>query len=217
MKLFYDDGFNDFLVKGASFISKKKFPLLPLNSDVETPKTLIPFTKLRTSKNKRGFIHFYIHDKYFKCFMEHPEKYLELLKQYDGVISIDLTMYIGNTPCLLETSTYMNRAISYFLIRNGVPLIHNIRRTNKDSFKFCFLGIPRHSTVCISTHGCIKSKEQRSLFKLGLKKLIKALEPIKILVYGKMPDAIFAEFKNKVTFIRYPSEFELTHENKGKN
>ncbi|MBQ9064981.1 MAG: DUF4417 domain-containing protein [Blautia sp.] len=54
-------------------------------------------------------------------------RYIDVLKLYDGVITPDCTMMIGQSPCLQQANTYMNRAVGFYLQRQGIPVIPNIR------------------------------------------------------------------------------------------
>lgn len=210
-KLLYDDGFNSYLVEGGTFVGDAGIPVLQKMNNLQVPKELISFTKSRRSTEKRKFVHFYEHDDYFKCIFNHPEKYVELFKTYDGIISPDPTMFIDNSKCLLETSTYMNRAIAFFYAKKGIPVIPNVRWTNEMSYSFCFLGIPKGYIVSISTHGCCKTKQQKKDFKNGLAKMLEVLEPTDVIVHGYMPKSIFEDFVDQTRFHRFPSEFETTH------
>lgn len=219
-KTFYDDGFQEHLVEGANFLGEEGIPELLNIHNTEKPRVLIPFTKLKTAKNKRGYIHFYVHDKCFKQIFTATDKYLNLLKQYDGVISPDPTIIIGKSKCLHATSTYMNRAVAYYLQKQGIPVIPNVRWGDESTYPFAFLGIPKHSIVAISSHGCIKRDSENSnylrrCFKNGLAKMLEQLEPEIVIVHGFMPDDIFKEFEGKTKFVRYPSELEETRKKGG--
>ena len=214
-KTFYDDGFQDHLVEGCNLLGEEGIPELLNIQNTEIPRCLIPFSKLRTSRQRRGYIHFYIHDKYFKQIFGHTDNYVNLLKQYDGVISPDPTIIIGKSKCLHATSTYMNRAVAYYLQKQGIPVIPNVRWGDESTYSFAFLGIPKKTIVAISTHGCIKRNSEnnnylRECFKKGLSEMIKQLEPSFVIVHGFMPDDIFGKHKDSTNFIRYPSEFEQT-------
>ena len=66
----------------------------------------------------------------------------------------------------------------------------------------------RNKTIAIGTHGCIKLKEDKIYFKLGLAKLVKRLSPKTIIVYGAAPDDIFKEYKNAgINIITFESDF----------
>lgn len=214
-KTVLDDGFQQYLTEGATFVGAAGISMLMALDNAQVPRDIIPFTKARSSANKRQYVHFYQHDKEFSVVLTATKRYLDLLKMYDGVITPDCTMMINQSPCLQQANTYMNRAVGFYLQKNGIPVIPNIRWSDESSFEYCFLGVHKGSMVSVSTHGCIKSKEQKRMFKIGLEAMLDAIQPEIVLVHGKMPDEVFSSFKNQVTFHRYASEFERTHEKDG--
>lgn len=104
-------------------------------------------------------------------------------------------------------NTYKGRAIAAWLQDNGIEVIPNVRWNDERTFDFCFDGIERNSTVSIGTHGCIGNKADRTYFKNGLAKMVGVLNPKNIIVYGRNPDDIFAEYKNRgINIIAFESE-----------
>ena len=63
----------------------------------------------------------------------------------------------------------------------------------------------------MSTHGCIRSKCDRELWRVGTKEMLRVLEPTDVLVHGYMPDDVFGRLYDYANFHRYPSLFEQTH------
>ena len=213
-KTLFDDGYHHELTEGARFIGEEGIPVLVDMKNAQVPKDLVPFNKAKTRKDKKGYVHFFIHDKGFASVLNNVKKYISLFRQYDGIITPDPTMGIDNPPCLLKVSTYFNRAIGFYCQRNGIPVIPNIRWTNEKSYSYCFLGVPKHSIVAVSTHGCCRSKEQKQLFRDGLIKMLEVLEPEDVIVHGCMSKEIFEGLEDKTRFHPYPSEFEQTHKEK---
>ena len=109
----------------------------------------------------------------------------------------------------------MNRAVGFYLQRQGIPVIPNIRWSDESSFEYCFLGVHPGSIVSVSTHGCIQDKKQKLMFKIGLEAMLEALSPSAVLVHGYMPEEVFGEYIGQVDFHRYASEFERTHRKEG--
>ncbi len=215
-KTIYDDSFQDYLVENAKFEGKDEIPCLANLHNVEIPNRLVPFDKAKHDTLKTGYIHFYIHDYKYAEILTNTKKYVSLLSQFDGVITPDPTIVIGKSRCLHTVSTYMNRAVGYYLQKEGIPIIPNIRWGDPSTYEFCFLGIPKKSIVAISTHGAIAKNKLdhnllRTYFKMGLKEMLKRLEPSDVIVHGYMPKDIFDEFKDMTIFHRYSSEFEQTH------
>ncbi|MBR6365667.1 MAG: DUF4417 domain-containing protein [Lachnospiraceae bacterium] len=214
-KTIFDDGFQDHLTIDATFVGEPGIPMLMDLRNAQVPRDMIPFSMARKCPNKRQYIHFYMHDREFSRVLTATDQYLDLLKQYDGVITPDCTLMIGQSPCLQQANTYMNRAVGFYLQKNGIPVIPNIRWSDERSFDYCFLGVPKGSMVSVSTHGCITSREERRMFKTGLEAMLDALQPKTVLVHGYMPDNIFGEYLNQVEFHRYASQFERTHRKDG--
>lgn len=214
-KTIFDDGFQACLTEGASVVGKPEIPMLMKLDNVQIPKDMIPFGKARTCSNKRQYVHFYQHDKEFSRVLTAADRYVDLFKMYDGIITPDCTMLIGQSTCLQQANTYMNRAVGFYYQKKGIPVIPNIRWSDESSFEYCFLGVHPRSVVSISTHGCIRSREQKNMFKIGLAAMLETLSPSAVLVHGYMPEEIFGEYLGQVDFHRYASEFERTHRKEG--
>lgn len=204
----FDDGFQANLTKKASFSGEPKMPEIVKMGNEGIPKALIPFAEIRSSKDKRGYLHFYVHDKLFQDFIADVESYLPLLSQYDGVITPDCSLAIGQLDYLQMTNTYFNRSVGVFLQQNGIPVIPTVRWSDESSFRYCFNGLPEHSILAVSTHGCIKSREQKAMFRKGLVKMIELLSPTDVIVYGYMPEDVFGGLEGLTRFHRYPNHFE---------
>ena len=204
----FDDGFQAFLTEKANFVGEIKMPEIVDMGNTSIPKELISFDKLKTSKTKRGYIHYYIHDKIFASFIANVPNYLKYLSQYDGVITPDCTLAIGQLDYLQMTNTYFNRAVGVYLQQHGIPVIPTVRWSDEDSFRYCFNGLPKHSILAVSTHGCIKSNEQKRMFRTGLIKMIELLKPTDVIVYGYMPQSIFEGLDKITRFHNYPNHFE---------
>ena len=214
-KTIFDDGFQAYLTEGATIVGDPGIPMLMKLDNVQVPKDILPFGKVNVCNNKRQYVHFYQHDKEFSRVLTATTRYLDVLKLYDGVITPDCTMMIGQSPCLQQANTYMNRAVGFYLQKNGIPVIPNVRWSDESSFAYCFLGVHPGSMVSVSTHGCIDTKEQKTMFRIGMEAMLEALKPPIVLVHGYMPDEIFGQFKEQVEFHRYASEFERTHKKEG--
>lgn len=211
-KTILDDGSYPYLTQGAKLIGAPGIPMLMDIDNTQVPKQMIPFEKARRNRNKRQYVHFYMHDKGFASVLTATYKYVDLLKEYDGVITPDCTLLVGQAPCIQQANTYFNRAVGFYLQKQGIPVIPNIRWSDENSFDYCFLGVPRHKIVSVSTHGCFKTKRDKSLFMRGTEEMLRVLEPTDVLVHGSMPDEWFEKFYDYAAFHRYPSLFEQTHQ-----
>ncbi len=158
-----------------------------------------------------GWIIFYEHDKKFERIWNNPQKYLERIKKFKGVISPDFSIY-RNMPLAMQIwNNYRNRALSAWLQSEGVQIIPNVRWNDERSYLFCFDGVEKNKTVAIGTHGCIKRKDDKEYFKKGLAEMVKKLTPKNIIIYGAAPDSIFKLYKDMgINIIPFESNFSIT-------
>jgi hypothetical protein len=90
------------------------------------------------------------------------------------------------------------RAYGYWLGKNGIAVINNVRWGTDETFKYCFEGISKNSMVAIGTCGGSPHKiEDRQRFETGLERLIETLHPHTIIVYGSANYHCFDLLKNK--------------------
>jgi hypothetical protein len=108
------------------------------------------------------------------------------------------------------SQTYRNRCYSFYLQRQGVKIIPNVRYADPPSYNFCFLGLPKNSVISIGTHGCIKSRDDQEMHYRGLNETIKQLSPSAIVIYGALPN--WMEYPLKYHKIHYVHFNSWTHD-----
>ena len=85
-------------------------------------------------------------------------------------------------------------------------MIPNVRWGDEESFKFCFLGIPKKSTVAVSTVGVSTdaswNDKDDSLFRDGYNEMLNRLDPTTIIFYGTALEGL------EGNIIRVPSFYE---------
>lgn len=206
-----DEGFRVSLVETAYFDGKYEIPHINAPKEIIIPSGMVPFSIRERSHNREEFVCFYEHDIKFREILTNTEDYVEELKQYQGIVTPDCSLYLDAPLCVQIADIYLNRAIGHYLQKQGIYVVPNIRwgdeRTYKSDFlgeKVAFQGVDKHSIVSVGTYGQIKSAASKKYFKEGLEEMLKELEPEVVLVYGSMPDTIFSEFKDKTRFVQYP-------------
>ena len=202
------DVFHAFLVENADFDGYIELPVIKTSDKL--PEKVVTFSKAM-SKSWSDFdcwVVFYEHDKEFERLWNNPKQYLDKLKKFKGVISPDFSLY-RNMPLVMQMwNTYRGRAVACWLQNNGVEIIPNLRFGDERTFSFCFDGIEENKTVAVGTHGCIKRKEDKIFFKIGLARMVQRLSPKIIIVYGSAPDNIFKPYRDMgIKIIAFESEF----------
>ena len=164
-----------------------------LQKSTYTTQQAIPFEKGLRSRNKNQWIHFYSHDRNFECLWRTPERYLSALQSFQGVITPDYSLYREMPLAMQIWNTYRNRAIAFWMQKNNIPIIPNIRWSDERTYSFAFEGIPRNSVVAVSACGCIRKPLDRLYFKKGLTEMITVLQPSAIVAYSSAPKTVFDE------------------------
>ena len=71
--------------------------------------------------------------------------------------------------------------------------------SDKESYEWCFDGVPEGGIVAVSNVGCMKHKETRELFMQGYNEMLTRIQPKEVLFFGH----IFDDYKGPVHYIKY--------------
>jgi len=202
------DVFKSGLVKGAKFSANYEFPIIR-RTDFK-PTKAIPFEKAATAKDHNQWVHFYTHDINFERVWNNPVKYLSCFKRFEGIITPDFSLYREMPLAMQIWNTYRNHAIAYWLQRNEINTILNIRWGDERTYKFAFEGIEKGGSVAVGTNGCIQDKSDRYFFKKGLAEMVATIKPDTIISYSSTPDDIFGIYKEQGIEIIKIEHYALT-------
>ena len=196
-------GYNLDLLSGCNFTNDYwQMPII-YNNDI-VPDDLIGFNYAGTSKQKDLGIHFYLDDYQFERVWNCPERYVDMFKEYDCILSPDFSLYSDMPLAMKVWNVYRSRLLGAYYQSNGIPVIPTISWAEKETCDFCFRGVPRESSLSISTIGVKQNKDAMRIWLEGVKEMLKVLNPKTILIYGgKIPfdfgDRETIYFNNKVT------------------
>ena len=176
--------------------SSNNFWQMPIiKNDNFIPDKLIGFNYAKTSKEKNVGIHFYLDDYQFERLWNNPEEYVDILKQYECILSPDFSLYMDMPMPMKIWNIYRSRQIGQYYQNQGIKVIPTLSWAESETFKFCFEGIPQGSVVSISTIGVKKNKETLKIWKQGVDELIKQIKPSTILIYGGKLDYDYGNIK----------------------
>ncbi|WP_288886485.1 DUF4417 domain-containing protein [uncultured Eubacterium sp.] len=204
------DVFNAFLVEFAYYAGILEFPII--KPTYEIPNRLISFSKCISSKKHNAWVHFYEDDYLFERLWRNPQRYLNILKRYNGVILPDFSVY-RDMPLIMQLwNIYRSRAIGFWLQINGIKVIPNIRYGDRRTYKFCCDGIGKHCVIAVGSHGNMRQKEDRKVFLLGLDVIVSILQPSVIVVYGTAPKKYFQKYIDAgIRIVRFESDYSTSH------
>lgn len=168
------------------------------------PEKLLGFNYAKSAKEKNVGIHFYLDDYQFQRVWQQPEKYLKILAEYDCVLSPDFSLYTDMPRIQQLYNVYRSRLIAAFWQRRGLTVIPTLQWAQRESFDFCFNGLPTESVVSVSTVGVMKTQQTRELWRAGMEKAIEKLKPKVILLYGvplefEHGNIVVKVYKNELT------------------
>ena len=138
-----------------------------------------------TDKHPEGKgVHFFIHDYQFERIWQRPIRYAEVLKKFEFCLTPTFSLY-GDMPKALKIyNVYRNRWCGRFWQDFGIRAIPALVWTYQEDLDYCLLGIPKHSTIAISTMGWGRWDGYKELYR-AWDRIIDTLEPETILLYGK--------------------------------
>ena len=174
-----------------------------IKNDGLVPSDLIGFNYAKTYEDKEVGVHFYVDDYQFERIWNYPEKYVDILLEYDCILSPDFSLYMDMPMSMKIWNTYRSRFVGAYYQSKGINVIPTISWAEVETYDFCFLGIPEGSIVSISTVGVKENKDAFEVWKNGTKEMIERIKPSTILVYGGKVDFDYGDidiryFENKV-------------------
>lgn len=184
------------------FVCDGKYQMPIIDNDNYIPEKLTGFNYAKTSKEKNTGIHFYLDDYQFERIWNNPEEYVDVLQEYDCILSPDFSLYLDMSYSMKIWNVFRSRLIGQYYQRQGIKVIPTLSWAEEETFEFCFDGIPKGSIVSISTIGVKRNNEAMNIWKNGVDEMIKRIEPSAILIYGGKIDY---DFKN-IRVIYYENE-----------
>lgn len=180
-------------------------------SDVVSDKMVrfCDWKEIPENERKNYIAHFYYDDYKFIQAWKHPDKYIDRLKEFKAVVAPNFSLYTDFPRVLQILSCYKRNWVAKYWYEKTINVIPQVVWGDKESFNYCFLGIPKKSVVSVSTLGILQDNDwngkDNNLFLEGYNEMLQRLEPTAVLFYGSLPKNI----KLKGNIIRIPTYYEL--------
>lgn len=224
------DMWNAYMVQNATF-SDHDIPLCPTTA-TRIPVRLIGFDEAKTVHAKKlregtldyhvnAFVHFYIDDSKFdgkrSSFWLFPDKVVDVISHFDGIICVDPSTYADFPDPLKRWNYYRMNAFGYWIASLGYEVISNVRWNTPDTWDYCFDGNPHNSMLCLGTvASSLRYKLNYTQFSEGLNKMYETLNPHTLIVYGSSNYPCFDDLRSKgVTIVTFKSKTCEFFEKKG--
>ena len=214
------DIWNAFMVDGAKF-GKHDIPFCPTTA-THIPKRQVTWEEAKQIHKRHiarkeydyyedAFVNWNLDDYKFDGThgIWHDYKFvLKVLRHFAGAITPDFSTNQDFPEAIKIYATYRMRAYGYWLGREGIEVINNVRWGTEETFRYCFEGIPQNSIVAIGTVGGGPRKLiDRERFETGLVKMVEVLKPHTILVYGSANGDCFDVLRaQRINIVSYPGK-----------
>ena len=163
--------------------------------------------KLRNKPKKTG-VHFFEYDFKFECVWNFPDRYADVLSQYDTIITPDFSYYVDFPKALRIYNKYRMHWITAYWQERGLTVIPLIRFGLEEDWDWCFDGYPIGSIVAISTVGGGKSDELIDVGMRGYEEMLKRLQPKEVIIYTNS----FDYYPGNVHYIKYNIDKHIKEE-----
>ena len=225
------DIWNAHMTRGATF---KAFdiPFCPTTAK-ELPTAIITWDEAISIHNRQrahnnpdyrvdAFVCFYMDDYKFdgpRGIWHDCDHALEVLRHFSGTITPDFSTYQDFPEAIKIYATYRMRLMGYWLGTNGISVINNVRWGSPESWNYSFEGIPVNSMVAIGTSGgSPRPISHRQHFEAGLTRMVEALHPHTIIVYGSASYPCFEKLVHDgVSIVSYPSKTATAYKRRGRH
>ena len=163
-------------------------------------------TNKKTLDKDKQWVHFFLPDYRFQQVWNHPNNYIEIVKQYKGICSPDFSCYIGMPKAMQIFNVYRMAFLSAFYEREGIKVLPSVTWGEPDTYDWCFSWVPKGSAVVVSTVGCMQNKQATHEFLKGYNKMLEVVDPYQVVLYGKVSDEVRAMYPN---YVRVPDLMEV--------
>ena len=161
------------------------------------PEDIIGFNEAKTATNKFVGVHFFIDDYQFERVWNAPDKYEELLGDFDCVFTPDFSLDMDMPLAMKIWNVYRARLIGQIYEDAGLNVVPTLSWAGEDTLEFVFDGLPKESMYAVSTVGVMRSEESKTMWKTGMEKAIEVLRPRIILLYGPEIDFDWGDIQVK--------------------
>jgi hypothetical protein len=194
------DKLNTFML----FASDNKYGIPTVKDDNFIPDWLVPYkTRIRTERDTSGgAIHTFLDDYRFEVLWHRPVDTLTAIQSVGASLTPDFSTYNSYPYAMQIWNVYRNRWLGAYWQAHGVKVIPTISWAQRESYEFCFCGVPKDSIVALSTVGILREAYSKGLFMEGYKEMTKRIEPRMVICYGEDTDLKLDEY-NIVKY--YPS------------
>ena len=182
-----------YLIDGAERTERYGYPIIPPEFCYDKIPGDVAQWNQRSQVVDPGHtgMSFYCKDEGFQPILSDPKAYVEKLRLYECVIGMDCSPFDNMPAWIADHQIGMNLAVTYYFGKCGLKIIPNVRIADTPGSEESLLAYPKHVLIAIGTNGFTREIANRDVFMAQVSKVVEALEPAGIIVYGPASDDIF--------------------------
>lgn len=129
------------------------------------------------------------------------DKIIKKLRRFEVVMTPDFSLYPEMPIFMRKINCFKSRTVAYYMQHEEINIIPTVAWANEEDFSYCFDGIPKNSSVAISSNGCKSNEYSKNMFLSGVKELQNILKPKHLIICGEP----FFELQKYDNIISYSS------------
>ena len=158
---------------------------MPILEPVDyVPERLVGFNYAKSSKEFDFGIHFYLDDYQFERVWNDPKKYIDLLSNFDCVLTPHYSVYSDMAMPIRVFNTFRGKLLGQMMQDRGLTVIPTVYWGDESTYDYSFDGLPENGTLSVYTMNYKKDEHAREMKQKGLIELLKRKKPKNLLIYG---------------------------------
>lgn len=137
---------------------------------------------------RRTWLHFFLDDYRFECVWNQPKRYVDVFRQYAGVLAPDFSAYPEWPMAMKLFNVYRSRWCGRFWQEHGIKVLPVVTWAEPASFEYALDGLPPRAPLALAVPHIYHEEDVKLAFYTGVRRVLTTLHPSKLLVYGKDKD-----------------------------
>lgn len=179
------------MIKGITLKHPENLDFIGFNYCASTAQNI------RKSKS----VHFFVFDYLFERCWNRVEQNTQLLKQFKFVMTPDFSQYTDMSQTFCMWQHFRKQWLGAYWQMQGIPVIPTACWSTKESYDYCFEGMPKNACIATSSLGwtcaekSIQKKSQnidlsrgntKTAFREGTEEMMEQLTPKQLIWYGQV-------------------------------
>ena len=187
------DALNTFMLDEIPLVGDYEIPLLQPCTAI--PPSVIAFSEAmcKSVLAPESWVHFFEDDSKFERIWRQPTNYLERLRNFAGVIMPDFSTYENMAQFQQIVNCSRNFQLAAWLQHEGIQVIGNSRWNGPGTESWSTIGLPLHSSICLSAHGMQHDNWSIGRLRAEVHYLCVEKQPQNLLIYGSPRSGVYDE------------------------